>query len=237
MEPLVKDDIDRYAAKGVHIDAEAVVRLEDAARKLKSAKTPDGSPLLLAPRCRWVGGVLLHEPTVQSELWMQEVAEPLAEDGRSCSWLLAFSLAHAVEPGFFDTVEMRTPKEVQSAAKGFQRSLAATETELWAAVEWCMRGDDAGKCADAGEEDASSDPDEDRRNAIYAHIAEAVGVSGASLADIKTMTPSMLLHALRRVWEMHGTTFRNCALDRATRDWYRVTAEISAAASLNNSGE
>ena len=222
---LAREQVDRFEAEGIHLSAEDVVRLNDAAGDLAAAKA-DGVPIFDAPRCRWCGGVLVHEPTVQSELWMIDVASELASNDETWAWMMAFALVHADEPGFFATPEMRTAKSVQRACREFQRNLAATRDELWAAVNWCRRADSvrAGK-RNSGEKDVRA-AEASYRASLWSDLAEAVGLTGCGPDELQRMTCPSLDRAIRTAWEREGRQFKDAGVAQKTRAWYELVSEI-----------
>ena len=160
MEELTRQQLDKFAGMGVTPSPVDAIRLDEAARRLCRAKSADGSQFFPAPRVRWCGGVLLHEPTVQSDLWIAEVADALAPRGWIAEktgaadltrfWMRVFALAHADEPRFFDSPEMRKAETVREAVNALRRSMAATMDEVEDAVLYCVYGDDTdGGAADA----------------------------------------------------------------------------------------
>ena len=242
MTELAAETFDRLEAEGVAVTPFDAVRIEAAARLIAQAKSSDGAPFLSAPRVRFCGGVLFHEPTIQSELWLLEVAAPLCANGDTALMLRAFALAHADEPGFFDGEDMRSAKSVTRYAKDFMRRIAATEDELVSALDYCVNGDDDGlddlpMPKPKKRKGATSAPRQTRRDRMYADLAEAVGVTGAAIEDMKRMTPAMLDRALRRAWELNRWEFKDGEDTRASVAWHALLEEIrgkSAAHHIEN---
>ena len=79
-------DIATLQAKGLRPTPEDVIRLNGLALAVERAGDPDAASN--APRVVWLGNVALHEPTLQAETWLAEVASPLAASraaiGRRC---------------------------------------------------------------------------------------------------------------------------------------------------------
>jgi hypothetical protein len=232
MDELAVQTLERFETEGVKCAPRDVARLDAAARRMRRAKLADGEGLLCAPRAAFCGGVVFHEPTVQSDLWMLEVAGEviptgwIAEaTGRNAEvrfWVRAFALAHADEPGFFSRPEMHDARAVSAAVDDFARKLAATRRQVEDAVVYCVFGDD--------EEDAAPEPREDdgttRRDDIYQDLAEAVGLTGAAIDDLKRLTVPMLRRAIRRAWELGERQFRNEEATRALVAWQKLIEEI-----------
>ena len=229
MEELAVQTFDLLAKEGVTVSPVDAVRIDAAARRLREAKSSDGACFLAAPRVRFCGGVLFHEPTVQSDIWLSEVAAPLCADGRTAIMLRAFALVHADEPGFFDAPEMRTARTVQRAAKSLMRTIAATKDEVVAAMDYCINGDEADifdEPPPPGRGRSPSGPQRTYRDRLYEDLAEAVGVSGAAIDDLKRLTPPMLERAIRRAYELNRWEFRDTAGARALVAWNALLAEV-----------
>ena len=74
---LLKKDIRQYAAKGVNFTPEDIVRLNALAVQVKLAQHPCTGVHLprcvfLPPTSHWGGELVLREPTIAHELWLEE---------------------------------------------------------------------------------------------------------------------------------------------------------------------
>ena len=65
-----------------------------------------------------------------------------------------------------------------------------------------------------------------RRDRMYADLAEAIGVSGAAIDDLKRLTPAMLERATRRAWELNEWKFKQTESSAALVAWHKVCGEI-----------
>ena len=241
MEPFAAQQIEKFAAEGVQVSPADAVRLEWAARRLCRAKAADGAKFYPAPRACWCGGVLLHEPTIQSELWLEEVADAFAPRGWIAKktgaedltrfWMRFFACAHADEPGFFDRPEMRTASGVKAEIAALRRKVAATREEAEDALVYCVYGDPSEDLPDPTpprRRNASDAAKMTRRDQIYADLAEAIGVSGAKLDDLKRLTVPAIYRAMRRAWEVNEWKFKDCETAPALAAWYALVDEIAA---------
>ncbi len=233
MEELTVETLERFDAEGVKCAPRDAARLDAAARRMRLAKLSDGEGFLVAPRVCFCGGVLFHEPTIQSDIWMLEVARAIVPTGWLADasgradevrfWVRAFALAHADEPGFFMRPEMRDARAVSKAVDAFTRRLAASRIEVEDAVLFCAYGDED----DEARADAPAPEDgECVRDRLYADLAEAVGVTGAAIDDLKRLTRPMLYRATRRAWELGERKFRNEEATRALIAWNELLADI-----------
>ena len=228
MEELARETFDRLAAEGISVSPVDAVRLDEAARRLRLSRNADGSSFLYAPRVRMVGGVLFHQPTVQSDLWLLEVADAITADGDSRFWLRAFALAHADEPGFFDRDEMRDAKRVQVAARSFQRSLAATEEEVSDAVLFCVYGEERDEPATLPERRRREADEATRRDHLWDVLSNALGVTGAALDDLKRLTVPTLYRAVARAVELRHGRGTPAASPAAVAAWNVLLQEIKS---------
>lgn len=235
MEELAKEQFEKMRSLGFDITPEDAVRLNEAARALRLAKQADKSRVLPAPRLIACGGEFFHEPTVASTLWTIEIAEVIAEDEETEFWLHAFSLVHAEDSGFFSRPEMRDAAKVLEKVRDFQHRFTGTTNELISAVYYCVVGEDMPTAPGGKDGEEIKTYSNDRRDRIYSDLAEAVGVTGADLEELKMMTPPMLDWAIRRAWEMHGSKFKEATAARELITYKRLCSEIAAKSSGNKS--
>ena len=235
MEELAKEQFEKMRSLGIEVSPEDAVQLNDAARALRCAKQSDKSRVLPAPRLIACGGEFFHEPTVASTIWTIEIADVIAEDEETEFWLHAFSLVHAEERGFFSCPEMRDAVKVLEKVREFQRNFSGTMNELISAVFYCVVGEDMPVTPGEKEVEYIKSYSDSRRDRIYSDLAEAVGVTGSNLEDLKSLTPPMLDWAIRRAWEMHGSKFKEATSAGELVAYKRLCAEIAAKSTGNKS--
>lgn len=231
MEDLALEAFERLAAENISISPADAVRLDEAARHLRLSRNDDGTPYLYAPRVRMVGGVLFHEPTAQSDLWLLEVAEAIAANADTRFWLRAFALAHADEPGFFDRDEMRDAEKVCEAARAMQRRLSATEDEVADALLYCISGEERDESpADPKAEARAATSEVTRRDQIWDALTRGMGATGASLDDLKRLTVPTIYRAVARAVEVQHGSGKATASPTALVAWNNLLLEIKAKA-------
>ena len=71
---------------------------------------------------------------------------------------------------------------------------------------------------------------------MYADLAEAVGVTGAALDDLKRLTPPQLDHALRRAWELNRWEFKDGEDTRASVAWHALIEEVRGTSAAKPEG-
>ena len=227
MEDLARETFERLEAEGISVSPVDAVRIDDAARRLRLSRDEDGSPFLYAPRVRMAGGVLFHEPTAQSELWLLEVADGIAGNSDTRFWLRAFALAHADEPGFFDSAEMRDFRKVADAARSFQRSLAATEGEVVDALLYCIHGEERDEIP-VGEKarERLKKSEATRRDQIWDALSHGMGATGAALDDLKRLTVPTIYRAIERAVEIRRGRGKCAASPAALAEWNELLLEL-----------
>lgn len=229
MEELARETFERLAAEGIALSPVDAVRIDEAARRLRLSRDEDGSPILYAPRVRFCGGALFHEPTAQSDLWLIEVADVIAANGDTRFWLRAFALAHADEPGYFDRAEMRDFRKVKDAVRAFQRSLAASEPDVADALLYCIHGEDRDAEADnpkARERVAKSEAT--RRDQVWDALSRGLGATGAALDDLKRLTVPTIYRAIERAVEVRHGRGNVTATPAALTEWNELLLELKA---------
>ena len=226
MEALAAQQLERFARDGITPTPAQIIALNDAARALAKARARGGASFFHAPRVRHLGGIRFHEPTIQSELWMNEVASEISQNPQTWNLFLAFSLAHADEAGFFDTPEMRRFDTCEKAVRRFLRSLPVSSDALLEVLNYCVYGDEP---QTKSKSDNSKPPaDEfDIGDALWRELATAIGLTGASPRDLKTLTLPLLRQALRSVYELQGGKFEDADVTDASRQWYGLVKEIT----------
>ena len=151
---LLKKDIRQYAAKGVDFTPEDIVRLNALAVRVKLSQHPCqgvGLPrCVFMPRMSFFGRELvLREPTVAHELWLEEAARWIdVADERNFLFLHAFALS------FLDPAKLPdafAPRRVIKAVYTFaaKRLVRYTAEQLRNAVDYALFGADwtAGEAA------------------------------------------------------------------------------------------
>lgn len=216
---LALGDIEEMASQGIVLTPEEVVRLNAFGLRVESAKNPDA--VVNAPRCVELGGRIFREPTVQVLLWMKEVAGRLASNEESWNAMLLFACAHADEPGFFDRAEMREAATIEREVEGLLRSLPATQSQVLAALVYLRFGD----APDSGEAPPEGVKLHDVGDVLYSDLAEAAGLTGISLAELKTLVRRGLRQTLESAYISQGKRFSHSGVTELG-DYIRVKREI-----------
>ena len=231
MEELARETFERLASEGVTITPLDAVRIDDAARRLRLSRHADGDPFLTAPRVRMVGGVVFHEPTIQSNLWLDEIAAEYARDDDTRFWFLAFALAHADEPGYFDRAELRKAQTVGETVRAFMRGISASLADVAAALDYCVNGDERDAEPTGPKEQARAQRAEaTRRDRAWEALIAGIGATGAALDDLKRLTVPTVWKAVLRATELQHGRADTSATPAALAAWNELLLEIKAKA-------
>lgn len=144
---LLKKDIRQYAARGVNFTPADIVRLNALAVAVKLCQHPcQGASLprcvFLPPTSFWGAELVLREPTIAQELWLEEAARWIdVADERNFLFLHAFALSHFDVDALPDAF---TPKKIINAVYKFaaKRLSRYTMAQLRNAVDYVLFGAD-----------------------------------------------------------------------------------------------
>ena len=192
---LAKGDWEDLKADGLNPTLEDFDRLNQLALRLK-----DGAETTCAnfPRIGWAGDVPFFEPTVQVFAWYHNYAVRVAASAETEDTLWAFALAHAREPGFFDSLV--TPDAIDKAASKWAASLPVTKEEVVRACRYAVKGfDDAEAAKPVGRDDPIAPRYRADRSAaaknlanLEERLADACAKLHATPAELMAETPSRL---------------------------------------------
>lgn len=203
LSDLLKKDIRQYAARGVSFTPEDIVRLNALAVRVKLSQHPCQGVHL--PRCVFMPPVsffgrelVLREPTIAHELWLEEAAKWIdVSDERNFLFLHAFALSHI---DVDDLPDVFKPGKIIKAVYRFaaRRLVRYTMDQLRNAVDYVLFGADwtAGETAvpkgeGEGEENLNLKPSPSSPTLGLICRARAMRLP-ISLDDARRMTASEL---------------------------------------------
>lgn len=144
---LLKKDIRQYAARGVNFTPEDIVRLNALAVRVKLSQHPCQGVHL--PRCVFMPPasffgreLVLREPTIAHELWLEEAAKWIdVSDERNFLFLHAFALSHS---DVDDLPDVFKPGKIIKTVYRFaaKRLVRYTMDQLRNAVDYVLFGAD-----------------------------------------------------------------------------------------------
>lgn len=221
VSPFGMSEVKRLISSGIALTPEEICTVN--ALGLQAENAADAANVLAAPRVAWCGETPLYQPTIQSEQWFRQYALEWWTAG-SLFYALAWSMAHAREPGYFET--WTNERSARRAIVAWYRGLACTEPQIVVAVR-CAQG----PTQYFEEKDTpESQADEPLPADAYTELVnEAIACGlGLSVAEIHCMTPGQLRDIIQR-WTRNqialaggGTkdaadTLRKSALAKLTR--------------------
>jgi len=132
-------DYKTMTAQGVKFTPEDIVRLNALSVKVSLSRNAAGTVHL--PRLAFLGKLVLREPTVAHELWIEEASRWIdCRDDRNFLWLNGYALSQRAEK----LPDATNPKKVIRTVYGFasKRLCGFTTAQLKAAVTYALVGND-----------------------------------------------------------------------------------------------
>lgn len=200
-------DIATLQAKGLRPTPEDIIRLNGLGLAVERAGNPDASNN--APRLVWLCNVAIHEPTLQVELWLSEVARNVAASGGAYDTLSLYACAHAQIPGFFARASMRNAAIIKMRVYAWAASnlWKATPRQIQAALEYVVNGNDPvdGEFPDL----TDAHPNRLRHKPISQadrmnRMIQAGLAAGLTMADVGCLTWSAANNVLIRIFRANG---------------------------------
>jgi hypothetical protein len=207
-------DIYTLQAEGLRPKPEDVIRLNALGLAVERAGNPDASNN--APRIVWLCNVAIHEPTIQAELWMQDVASQVSATQDAYDMLRLYACAHAQIPGFFAKASMRNITLIRVKVWSWIAAniWKATPRQIRAALEYVVNGNDPadGEYPDLTDahpnrlKNASGTKEDALHRRVHAAMA-----AGLRREDVECLTWSAMNNVLLRVWRANGGDMKNAA--------------------------
>ena len=88
---LAKSTLAQWAAEGLSPSVDDIIALNDLALKIERAS--DATDWACAPRCAFLGDVILWEPTIAKMMWLDRARQIMTSDADTQNTLLAYTLA------------------------------------------------------------------------------------------------------------------------------------------------
>ncbi len=234
-----KKDYRQMTAQGVKFTPEDIVRLNALSVKARLSRTAARDVhlprLAFLPRDSWWHApIMLREPTIAHELWLEEAVRWI-DVGAGRNWLFLHGYALSREASSLpDAFSPRTTIRAvfRFAAKRLSRF---TDAQLAAAVEYALYGADWTACEAAPQRAAAHDtgagaaaPQDDEPEYPVAGLlttARALRLP-ISLKDARRMTASELEQVVARTLELDGKFDADRAHARAFGAYVRAREEI-----------
>jgi hypothetical protein len=208
-------DIDTMITeKGLCPTPQDIIRLNALALRVERAGDPDSC--VNAPRICWLFNVAIHEPTIQAELWIAEVAEKLSSTRGVMDTLCIYACAHARIPGFFERALMNNVSAIKARVAFWSaRNLwKVTPRQITAALEYVTNGDDQGE----GEYPDLTEAHPNRLKSVSISRTDSLHqgmrialAAGLHKSDIECLTWTALDGILGRMYRSAGSDIKNAS--------------------------
>ena len=201
LSKMAMEDIAALRADGIDVPPREVVRLN--ALGLRVERGTVSAYMFAAPRVAFLGGSVLHEPTLGAEMWLRQAVDLFDEDDAQ-TW---FSLrVLSCFRNWRDLPDPTNRKAVLKAVKDKLKTLSSfTVRQVENALAWCLDGDAAEKGENppprpASDESSPDDADEipPRYSPEFGLFLRGTALRIGTAADMKDMTYSMMVAACDR---------------------------------------
>ena len=195
LSKMAMEDIAALRADGIDVPPREVVRLN--ALGLRVERGTVSAYMFAAPRVAFLGGSVLHEPTLGAEMWLRQAVDLFDEDDAQ-TW---FSLrVLSCFRNWRDLPDPTNRKAVLKAVKDTLKTLSSfTVRQVENALAWCIEGDIAEKGEypppKASAERSADDDVEDlppRFSPEFGLFLRGTALRIGTAADMKDMTYSMM---------------------------------------------
>jgi hypothetical protein len=226
---LAESAIDDLFAEGLKPSVKDIVRLNALGLKVEAAakRAPHLAPRLL-PRVAFLAeGVYFREPTIGHQIWCDRIeAELEPGDFESLLAVKAFALSRPQEslPNADDIERCR--REIEKDSEKFR---PFTRAQIFAAIDYCLYGDDAlalehpPATENADDEDAADWAECYAVGLMNEARALQLGLTGA---DLRGMTQRELEGLIERVYELNGMVDKKKRSSEITGGFYAALDEI-----------
>lgn len=217
-------DIEGMIARGLKPTVRDIIRLNAVA--LRFERGAHTASYFALPRVAFLGDLVLRQPTIGHELWLDKVQQCVEMDDDS-DFACRLYAAHVAD--HHDLADPYKRKDVKAAVEACLKAFSAfTFEQVRLALDYVERGERP----EAGEHPALEPAKEDA-DTLTAADSVALGIVhdgiasrlGISLADMRTMTRGELLAVVSAALDGEGRDER--VYRRHRNDYFRTLDEIS----------
>lgn len=200
--------------KGLSPTPHDIIRINALALRVERAGDPDSC--VNAPRICWLFNVAIHEPTIQAELWIAEVAEELSSTRGVMDTLSVYACAHGRVPGFFNRIMMNNATAIKArVAFWASRNLwKVTPRQIKAALDYVTHGDNP----ETGEYPDLTEAHPNRLKGVAVSRTDSLHqgmrlalASGLRKSDVECLTWTALDGILGRMYRSSGGDVKNAS--------------------------
>lgn len=226
---LFKRDYRQMTEQGVKFTPEDIIRLNALAVKVKLA--PNAAQTVGLPRCACLGDLVLREPTIAHELWIEEASRWIdCSDDRNFLWLHAYALSRPAE----ELADAYRPEKLVRTVFTYaaKRLCRFTHEQLKDAVEYALVGADW----KVGERPAERKAGASSASSPHTPPSPALGLLVDAKAlrvpitveEARRMTASEVEEAINRALILDRKVDPAASRERALADYVRAREEIRA---------
>ena len=230
---MAMEDLAAMKAEGLEVSARDAVRLNAFGLKVEHAS--HAADFHVMPRAAFLGDVVLREPTISDDLWLDRAAAVFdLSSAQTLLILRAVSLSTARE----DLPSPTDRTAVMAAVEAFCNGPAGAYTirQLAEAVRYAVCGNDAEEMEVAPTPEAEKDaeetlPEEDAAEPSWLAgvIRDAVAFRLGTIEEVSSLSRSQLAALVAYMQEVkYGDGFRKSSHSDALAAYLRVKDEITA---------
>ena len=220
------EEAERLAAEGTPLTPREIVRLN--ALGLAMERGERESVAFALPRVAFLGDVVLREPTMGHEIWLDE-ARRFVDFGDVDTSLAMHALAFSVTDP--DDLPGLGKIRIFCAMRRFQRRVKIyTRRQIAAACRWVTEGRDARSGEYAPLRKGEEPMDESFSVAVGVLIDGVAIATGLSVGDARRMTRAQLYRAEDTALKLRGRDISDGIKEDAKGDFYATLDELTARA-------
>ena len=150
---LAKSTLSQWADEGLSPSIDDIIALNDLALKIERAS--DATDWACAPRCAFLGDVILWEPTIAKMMWLDRARQIMTSDSDTQNTLLAYMLATPAA----DLPALHDVKILTKAVQKFRDEVLIfyTSSQIVAAIDIVLS--------------SGREPDLDARDEVHKQVA------------------------------------------------------------------
>lgn len=223
---IAKETVEQFKAEGLEPSFDDYIRLN--ALGLKVERGESAADLAALPRAAFLGDLILWEPTIAVRQWLDAAGQIISSDYFSQLTLTAFALNTPAA----DLPRLDNAKNLRKAVKAFtDESLAPfTETQIVAAVEYALVGNDAAVGEDAeptiAEKEARQKCRETPRGMMSVARRVFAEACAFNIPDAERFTVDALDEIITIAVALRGRSAAKDRNGRATAEFYRTADAI-----------
>ena len=227
---MAMEDIEALKEDGIEVTPEDIIRLN--AFGLKVERNTDSSEYYIMPRVSILGEIVIHEPTIGSEIWMSKVGRVFdLDDTDTYIQIRAYSLSLSQD----QLVDPENKELVKQAVSEFLKKVSNyTMTQLQEALAYAVFGNDVSskeerpsKVSEKEKEKDDNSPEDENYCYEVGLLREGLLFNLGSPEEIKRLTVSELeMYIDYQMFLKYGSERTKSQHQRNLVEYYGVLDEI-----------